>query len=312
LVTNRNFENLISYIKTPNIYAEDWLRKKCIHFLYEKENEGFATIERRVVGDLYIRVRNCIDNMRPLFNGKHSNTGVEEFVETFLKLIANDNLKIPKEQFRIVHRETEYITDIDLICKSINEALSNSEDVCIKTWTNTLKDTVTWPNNNPIDVFISKVWGCPEYCAFCGEPCALSSDHISWNHYSLQHRPLCCRGVKKIPEESACLESCHFNVQSDKQHDCKVFNYVCNNNEEPCAQTLHYYRDFKEYLNNWSIEKSSNMHETSKFWMWFVAKYKANLAYLYEYELDVPKSWDNITEKEALDSLTAIYFKKDS
>jgi hypothetical protein len=216
---------------------------------------------------------------------------------------------IPSESFRNVRQETSSsIQNVEYLTTTILDHLSQSEENLAAKFKSQTSQTITWATFNPISRILKKIWGCQEQCPFCGEPCAKGQDHGDSNHYCLQHRPSCCIGIRKVFTLKACLESCEFDIQSNKTHTCGVFKNACDADHRKGCGKIHNYRDYKKYLPKWDIAPTSNMHDSSKYWMWFVATYKDELKNHYDYKLDhIPSSWNNITESEAEQSLHTVY-----
>lgn len=218
-------------------------------------------------------------------------------------------MSIPSESFRNVrHEQSSKIQNVGHLTNTLLEYLSNSEKKLASKFKSQKSNTITWAGFNPISRIIEKIWGCQEQCVFCGEPCAKDQNHEGSKHYSIQHRPKCCKGTYQISTNLAALESCPFKVQSDTTHACNVFNYVCSNGKQEDCGKAHYYKDFKTYFPDWDIPPSSNMHDSSEFWMWFVATYKDQLKEEHGYQIDhIPSSWGTITTSEAKESLHHVY-----
>lgn len=242
------------------------------------------------------------------YDGKYP-PSIETWSEYFQSFRKSADCCIPSESFRNVRQETSSsIQNVEYLTTTILDHLSKSEEKVAAKFKSQTSHSITWASFNPISRIIKKIWGCEEQCIFCGEPCAKSQDHGDSNHYSIQHRPSCCRGIRGLGTKKAFLESCEFDIQSNKTHLCSVFNYMCDvENRKGCGKD-HSYRDYKTYLPNWDIAPTSNMHDTSKYWMWFVATYKDKLKNHYDYKIDhIPSSWSNITKSEAKQSLNKIY-----
>lgn len=144
------------------------------------------------------------------------------------------------------------------------------------------------------------LWGCNETCPFCNEPCVKQSKHDDSNHICKQHRPNCCKGVRDRFTGEAKLHVCNYKVRSDVSYSCAVINKKCKCSSE----TFHSYRDYKEINPQWDITPSSNMYDTTKFWMRFIGIYKKDLASHYGYSVrNVPYAWEKISLSEAIESL---------
>ncbi|XP_060589910.1 interferon-induced very large GTPase 1-like [Ruditapes philippinarum] len=308
LLEEGNFENFVKYIVDPHMYASSWITEKANQYL---DNPKFPVIARTassLLKKLFGTVSYCVQEVKTKYDGK-SPPSIKMWLESFQFFMKSSDCCIPSESFRNVRQETSSnIQNVEYLTTTILDHLSKSEEKVAAKFKSQTSHSITWASFNPISRIIKKIWGCEEQCIFCGEPCAKSQDHGDSNHYSIQHRPSCCRGIRNSDTKEAFLESCEFDIQSNKTHKCSVFNYICDAEERKGCGINHLYRDYKTYLPNWDIAPTSDMHDSSKYWMWFVATYKDELKNHYDYKIDhIPSSWSSIKKSEAKQSLHKIY-----
>ncbi|XP_060592327.1 interferon-induced very large GTPase 1-like [Ruditapes philippinarum] len=308
LLEEGKFENFVRYIDDPHSYATLWITKKANQFLFDSEFQVVTSISSLLLKDLFRSVCNCVNGVLREYDRK-SSPSIDTWIKSFQNSMKSLDFSIPSESFRNVRKETSSnIQNVEYLTTKILDYLGNSEKKLASKLKSQKSHTITWSGYNPISRIIKKIWGCKEQCVFCGEPCAKNQDHDGSTHYSIQHRPSCCRGVCIRTSQNACLASCEFDIQSNARHMCSVFNYICNSGKREECGKHHYYRDYKTYLPDWDIAPTSNMHDASKFWIWFVVTYKGNLEKLYGYKIeDIPSTWNTITKSEAKESLHKIY-----
>ncbi|XP_053390075.1 interferon-induced very large GTPase 1-like, partial [Mercenaria mercenaria] len=306
LLEKSHFDDFIRYVQAPKEYASLWITEKANYHLFGSKTRAYASIATTLLNLVFSTVEKCVRDLQNSFSGKKS-PSIETWLNNLQQSLTKAKFSIPTESFRNVKQEIKHIQNVEHLTNVILANLVESKDKINNKFSQHGSGSVKWANSNPIDRIITKIWGCPEQCAFCGEPCAKKEDHSGSMHYSIQHRPSCCKGIRHIGSNKGCLESCAFDIQSDTTHKCGVFNYICNGSRKECGKT-HYYRDYRTYLPQWDIAPSSNMHDTSKFWMWFVATYKKELHEYYNFGVDnIPPSWDEITKLQAKESLQKTY-----
>ncbi|XP_060567643.1 interferon-induced very large GTPase 1-like [Ruditapes philippinarum] len=308
LLKEGNFKNFVKYIVDPHMYASSWITEKANQCLDDPKEPVIASTASSLLIEIFGTVSKCVQEVKRKYDGK-SPPSIGTWLEYFQNLMTSSYYCIPSERFRNVRQETSSsIENVEYLTTTILDNLRKSEEKLAAKFKLQTSRSVTWAGFNPISRIIKKVWGCKEQCSFCGEPCAKSQDHGDSNHYSIQHRPSCCKGIRNTGTQNACLSSCEFDIQSDLSHTCGVFNYICHAGKRKYCGKTHLYRDYKTYLPNWDIAPTSNMHDSSKYWMWFVATYKDELKNHYNYKIDhIPSSWKNITKSEAQQSLEKIY-----
>ncbi|XP_060567642.1 interferon-induced very large GTPase 1-like [Ruditapes philippinarum] len=309
LLETSNFENFIRYIVDPYGYACTWITKEANKYLDDSKYQVIANTSTSLIEALFNNVTRCVKEIHKKYDKKPP-PSIDKWIESFQIAMELADVSIPSERFRNVRHETSSsIQNVEHLTNKLLGYLSSSEKKLVSEFNSQKSNTIKWVGFNPVTLIIEKIWGCKEQCAFCGEPCAKDQYHKGSKHYSIQHRPSCCKGTfLDNSSKPACLESCNFDVQSDQTHTCRVFNYVCNNGKlEDCGKK-HHYRDYKTYFPNWDIAPSSNMHDSSEFWMWFVATYKDQLKERHGYQVDhIPSSWSTITISAAKESLHKVY-----
>ena len=136
-------------------------------------------------------------------------------------------------------------------------------------------------DKTPYDKIFYKYWGCTETCPWCNEPCSKSLNHGKANdsldkHHCIQHRPQGVGGTAWNDSGKLCVESCHFCVQSTASKACGNWSTTCKSD---CSK-YHPYKSYSKYMPAWEINPSTGM-SSSKYWAWFMYKYKEELAQYY-------------------------------
>ncbi|XP_053390508.1 interferon-induced very large GTPase 1-like [Mercenaria mercenaria] len=307
LLDKGSFNHFVRYIQTPKEYVRLWINENANKLLFSQASPAYARIAHALLDSVFNSVETCLHGLKTSFTGKPS-PSMEMWIHDFHMSLKDANLSIPQEDFRNVKLELEQIENVEYLTNKILEYMDASrKNLCAK-YKDHSSDSVEWSDTNPIERITKKIWGCPEQCAFCGEPCAKNVDHSDSVHYSIQHRPSCCNGTRDKDTAIAFFGACGFYIQSNYTHNCPAFNYSCNKETRNDCIERHHYRDYKNFLPEWDIPPSSNMHDTSKFWMWFVATFKKDLHNYYDYKVEnVPSSWDEITKEQAKESLLNTY-----
>ncbi|XP_045168672.2 interferon-induced very large GTPase 1-like isoform X2 [Mercenaria mercenaria] len=305
MTNNNDFDSFIDYIEHPKLFAEKYITKKSEEFLFGSESKKYSELASGMVSECYDNLRESARASMQAF--EFESPLMDSWLKCFTSKFSKYTLSV--SSFGDIHKVLEKIEDMHNFESVLIEQMNASEANLNKEFEEQTHATVKWSGENPYESLIQKAWGCSEQCAFCGEPCAKDTNHEGSNHYSLQHRLSCCKGVRDTKTRKASITSCNYDVQSEEVHHCNVFNFLCNASKaKECEIVWHKYRDYRTYLPNWDIEPNSNMQDCGKFWLWFVATYKHKLAAHYRYVVsNVPSAWDAITKDEALNNLRRIY-----
>ena len=215
-------------------------------------------------------------------------------------------LAVPSD---LLDPETQKIQEVENFKHILLEKILELEKDVLQVFQCCDPDQIVWKGDPPIVKVMKELWGCPEHCPFCREPCQRNEGHLSddISHSCIQHRPLCVNGTLRVHNNSLEIEPCNYKVQSDYKFRCDVSQLKCRESGN-CKTTgddltYHSYKEYKTYLPDWDIAPNPTM-EVSKYWMWFVGKYIDELVEKCDaVKPDVPESWKTISDKEALDSL---------
>jgi hypothetical protein len=308
LLEKGDFNNFIRYIRAPNDYASSWITEKAKHFLFAPESRLYSKSSSFILQNLFHTVKECVQNIRKESKNQLG-ISIDHWVKCFQILMKESGFFITTENFRSMKKETETIENLEYLTDEVLKSLGRTEADLVSRFNKVDCGSVQWANSSPIERLIQKIWGCQEQCPFCGEPCTKNEDHADSDHNCMQHRPLCCIGIHIVESRIAQLASCELYVQTDISHRCVVFDYKCNNEKrEKCGKERHPFRDYKTILKEWYIAPSANMHDTCRYWMWFVSTYKDRLSDYYQYNFDdIPSSWKDITKHSAIKSLSETY-----
>ncbi|XP_053374215.1 interferon-induced very large GTPase 1-like [Mercenaria mercenaria] len=302
-----DFESFVKYIKNPRKFVKQWMKRKAETYLFGSNMVNFSQLATGIINEFYDDIKRSVDKSCDLFRTENPST--EKWIEIFTKHFSK--CAISKSEFQNVTKFLCQIEDIRNFSSILIENLNVSVENVKQKSNNQAKIIVKFTGpDSPLKSLFKQAWGCPDQCAFCGEPCAKGFSHSGTNHYSLQHRISCCSGAREDYTHKASITSCNFNVQSEQMHHCDLFGFRCNppQNMKPCELKWHNYKDYKDFIPDWDIEPNANMSDCSKFWMWFVATYKYQLAVEYRYDISyIPDAWDDITKADALANLRRIY-----
>lgn len=297
LATEDNFENYLRYLLNAKSYASDWFTDETKKILFMQKK--YADTANDLIDSKYRLLKKAIMDCKAHFC---KDFRVSDWFEKLKLLLPNDYINT--SNFNLLDM-TDVLPDIE--CFS-NCFTNNDEESCqLK---NEFLDLASNDHKEKrVLAFINKhlferSWGCNENCPFCQEPCVKAEAHVG-DHICIQHRPVCCQGVRERRSQEASVTACNYNIQNDLAYSCSVIRRKCN-----CGTNdFHDYKKYKVHYPNWDIVPSSSMYDTSLFWIRFVGKYKKELGTHYGYKVNkVHDNWAEINEKDAIDSLEKYYW----
>ncbi|XP_053374177.1 interferon-induced very large GTPase 1-like [Mercenaria mercenaria] len=311
LVQEKSLQSFMRYILRPKEYAHTWVSQMADHILFSKTSRKYETVASLEISKFLSDINTSL--LKSTKDFSEDTPSIEKWLQQFISLLSI--FKIPKEYFNNVEIELKRIEGLNIseFRDKIIEELQDSENTIIEEFKKTSENTVKWSSFNPVEEICTEIWGCPEQCLFCGEPCIKGYKHNKKiSHICLQHRPLGCCGLFNEENGMILLESCNLNVMGNAKIPCSVIDFKCNPQErEPCSKKWHQFKEYKTFAPGWDIEPTSNMDDRAKFWMWFVCEYAEDISKYHSVNVtNVPKSWKNISQEEALLSLRTLYLRR--
>ena len=144
---------------------------------------------------------------------------------------------------------------------------------------------------------IDKVWGCPEVCPFCLEPCTHSEENHAVKHQCVQHRPRGFGGLCGDGDRLA-IYTCNYAVADGSCTFSAPDSTGTENKKVPFSV-------FHLYYSQWDIPPSTNMSNASVYWIWLMAQHSDKLATHYGAKAPtIPVHWKKITAENAQLSLS--------
>ncbi|XP_053373692.1 interferon-induced very large GTPase 1-like isoform X1 [Mercenaria mercenaria] len=308
LVQEKCFHSFMRYILRPKEYAYLWVSKMADHILFSETSKMYETLAKLEISKFLSDINKSFLNSVKDFS--EDTPSIEKWLQHFISLLSR--FKIPKEYFHNVVIELGRIERLNIseFTDKIIEELQDSEYTIVETFTKISENTVKWGSFNPVEEICTEIWGCPEQCLFCGEPCIKGYVHnIESSHICLQHRPWGCSGLYDRENGRILLETCNLSAMGNAKVQCSIIDFKCNpQNRVPCSEEWHLFKEYKTFAPGWDIEPANNMDDRSKFWMWFIGVYAEELSEYHTVDVtNVPKSWENISEHDALRSLRTFY-----
>ena len=303
LALNNDFSSFIRYIKDSKSFVHSWMNKFINKTIFESKGESDSRYLDLVRSRL-LRIMRCISEAI-VITTKQTISSKGNWAQLFESNVKAQ-LAVPSDLLDPVTRK---ITDVQNFKEVLSGKIDDLKEEILKEFQSYNPSDLVWKGASPNEKVMAEIWGCPQECPLCREPCQRNEGHLSddVSHSCIQHRPLCVKGTIKMNDKSLEIEPCNFKVQSNGSFSCNVCRLKCRESGK-CKTSgddivFHPYKEYKTYLPDWDIAPNPTM-EVSKYWMWFVGKYIDKLVTEYNaVKPEVPESWKAISDKDALDSL---------
>ena len=198
------------------------------------------------------------------------------------------------------------IHNLSLFTEQLIKSLNSECEVILSSYQNisaSIAKLTSDSAKSPHMVLYNSLIGCKEQCPFCEEQCELTDEnHLQSGkpHYTEIHRPMCLGKHTYSKNKQLIFNTCTLSIETNA-----TFRNSDTNQED------HPYKEYKRIYPNWLISNESPK-TGPKYWEWFIAKY---LTELIEWSDAAPTllkdlkalGWDDITEEEAIDNLSAAY-----
>lgn len=306
LARSGSFDSYRYYIQDSLTFVYDWLEKHIDLRIFKATNEKpsrYMELVKCHVDQLMDTVESGIQTATK-YTLQNSERGIKDWTEHF-ELCVELKVAIASESLQNVTEQK--IADFPNFQKHVLDRFEGLRKDIIDELSKFVPNVLNWENTSEYESVMNKLWGCPEQCPFCNEPCKHSRGHEVC-HSCIQHRPEGVRGVREERSKVLCIETCNYLIQNKTSNFfCSACNSMCKRSGKCKAskdeRCLHEYMKYHTYLPEWDIAPSPSM-DASKYWMWFMSTYKHQLTELHgAKEPDIPEHWKLITKEEALDSL---------
>jgi hypothetical protein len=303
LMDRNDFDQFKSYILNPECHAFIWVTQKANKCLFSQNIGVYPEVAEReikiLLEDIELQLKKSTKNF------PDHRASFQDWIETFISM--NEKFTFSNNCFNNVAMELNHLECVQIVdfVNKIIDKLEYTKKWLVDMYRNATEETVRWNGCNPIETIFKDIWGCSEQCIFCGEPCINGKNHDDMFHICLQHRPLGVAGCFYEDTGNIFLTSCHVNVTRVADVACCMIDYRCNPQERSeCKGKRHKFKDYKSLVSKWDIEPVRVMEDCSLFWMWFMGKYKQQLAEYYGINTEnIPSMWNEIQDKRAIDSL---------
>ena len=307
LAQKDSFQNYMLFVNNAKNYALKWITAFTNDRWFSSKHGGrslYASHAEKIIH----KIRESIEKSIGVATEKQLPKGC---IKTWGKEFCGALTELPLKEEDLKHMMEQDVEDFGNLERILMDRLLELEERILSPFTKETAETIEWgERKTPYTQIIDKLWGCEAQCPFCTEPCERTDpSHATKgiNHQCIQHRPSGVVGISWVHSQSLAIESCNYQVQNKgSTFRCGACRFECRKSAHCSTQggdwCNHSFIEYKTYLPEWDISPSPNM-ESSKYWMWFMVKYQHQLKKKHTADLAIPEPWNDITVKQAIDSL---------
>ncbi|XP_062573662.1 interferon-induced very large GTPase 1-like [Saccostrea cucullata] len=296
LAEDDDFDKFMQYVTCCESYARNWISEFTKNHFSKQVENGITPFKRyaievleKIMSDIKISVRMASCEPQPP-------TSVAEWIKKFLVNVKDQSFHFSAEPFQSI--KDLGISNFDDLSSLIKEQIDEVKRELTTDYEKRDIKSVSWKDPSPYQVIIDKLWGCPQTCPWCKEPCSTASRDDNHDHSCIQHRPQGVNGYHWIYNRELVLETCNFLINSERKTQCS--NWCTCSKKDPGV--FHPYKSYKTYMPGWEITPST---EISKYWSWFIGKYGKTLAGHHKLILpEVSDEWVKMKKENAILSLS--------
>ncbi|XP_052812148.1 interferon-induced very large GTPase 1-like isoform X2 [Mya arenaria] len=305
---------VFEYTRDPKQFALEWFKRRCLGLFDITLEDRLKCHLIDIENDIKNALKHCEHQCK-----QHNELTTHEWLEHFekeFKYVPIDPKRFPgflnKNKFKTaVHFATAVLDE-----RQLTKMLSSLKDE--------LKCGVTrrdFTDSYDFRSMFDDIWGCPELCPFCREPCIKGKVHTpDLKHECLQHKPPSFKGVRG-KYNNYCFDVCNYEVGlRTSVYRCSDINGACGCTKSKLPDIFaimfsyvgvqsgqfHLYNKYMdtELFKYWDIKVSKDTEECSRFWAWFsFSKYNKICEKLVGKHENIPERWKKISKEKAIASL---------
>ncbi|XP_023252400.1 up-regulator of cell proliferation-like [Seriola lalandi dorsalis] len=282
LLTKDKFEKYLSYICSYEEYVKKWTLDQIVtHF---SNGSKISEFEDRHIQSSIRSINDAINKAKMIKSGN-----LKTFVDHVCQELG-DKLVISQDalnafmilnnanQEQFAHWFTECVNEMG---QALREDFKKS-NIQIK-----LKHFHVKPQNE----LFTKLMGCGKHCPFCKAPCD-AGGNAHTEHWASLHRPEGLGRYRWYQTKKLVTDICTSSVISDDNFRCNVTN-----------KEWHPYKKYTDIFPDWKIPPDVSL-QASDYWKYILSRFNSMFAEAYNAQpADIPKTWKNITRKQAEESL---------
>ncbi|XP_022614130.1 up-regulator of cell proliferation-like [Seriola dumerili] len=282
LLSKDNFEKYLSYICSYEEYVKKWILDQTVtHF---SNGSKISEFEARHIQSSIRSIYDAINKAKMKKSGN-----LKTFVDHVCQELG-DKLVISQDA----------LGAFMILNKANQEQFAHWFTECVNEMGQALKEEFKKTNIqmilkhlhvNPQNELFTRLMGCGKQCPFCSVPCE-AGGKAHTEHWASLHRPEGLGRYRWYQTETLVIDICSSLVISDANFQCNA----TNNEWYP-------YKHYKEIFPDWKIPPDVSL-QASDYWKYILARFNSKFADTYDAQpADIPKTWKNITRKQAEESL---------
>ncbi|XP_062994494.1 interferon-induced very large GTPase 1-like [Elgaria multicarinata webbii] len=289
LLEKGNVDAYVEYIKHYEDFVKSWIQAHLLDH-YSQRGEGLAVLERGILSAVTKQASKALES------SANQTLILSEFLECFCQEMSEE-LVISKNSldvilFNNVSNVSSFSAEIQRYVPEVIEGILSEQ---LKMNTEAVFSNIPF---KPQDEIFKRVFGCGKQCPFCKVPCEAGGGNHK-EHFASVHRPQGLGKYRNHVTSKLSYSLCSSDVMSNAR-----FSNVDTDGK------WHPYKDYRQYYPNWCIQPDASI-TASDYWKFVFSKFNQQFANQYDaLPADLPKDWEKITQKQALESIQEAFNMK--
>ncbi|XP_041471502.1 interferon-induced very large GTPase 1-like [Lytechinus variegatus] len=193
LAVKGNFKKYESYIQNAREFTLQWITKYTDEKMFSRKESSsmsrYAEISKSHIARIMLCIARSVSHATSEVDGKRG-MGMTLWFGYFCDRVSEE-IAVPDNTLTFVKDRSEI--DFNNLQRIILDQLDEVQKKLEESFALETAHSVEWDGSHPSKQIIDKIWGCPEQCPFCLEPCADTTpnhyDSSKKSHFCVQHRP---------------------------------------------------------------------------------------------------------------------------
>ena len=277
LATKGIFKEYESYINDSNTFALKWITQYTNHKMFSKPAGKIATRYGDLTKSHVQKIIRClvksVERATAEVQSQEGRVKLHLWTKKFCESVSEE-IAVPVSDLK--HVSARDVADFGNLQRVILSELETTECGLVDRFAKETADSIKWKGKTPYQQLLDNLWGCPEQCPFCREPCGITTvGHYSKTgrcHTCVQHRQTGVGGDRwdsdwsiqgvRYGKDHLATETCNYHVQWEGiVFNCRDCNFKCRDHGK-CSTidsnwVYHKNIEYKKYLQEWDIASRS-------------------------------------------------------
>ncbi|XP_063960243.1 interferon-induced very large GTPase 1-like [Lytechinus pictus] len=178
LATKEKIKKFKSYFQNPKERTLSWITKYTNEKMFSRHDVSGMSRYAELAKSHILRIKRCITKSVENATaevGRHKDMQMALWIDKFCQGVSEE-IAVPVSSLTCVSSRS--VVNFNNLNRIILDTLDKTQASLEKAFSNETEHTVHWDGTPPPQQILDKIWGCPDVCPFCKEPCTdTTPDH---------------------------------------------------------------------------------------------------------------------------------------